>query len=393
MSKLRILILLAFFALMTMPASLARAQEAEETAVGTAVIWDSGAVNDSITYTMTDIPAAAEGWVYVGWLINSDSTLKLNTGGAIEVPTTGSVNHSYTSPDGDDLIALYNKVAITVELEADADAASPAGEVVYAHVVPIGAMAHIRHLVSSWPPGEENGILTDLKAQLDVAVLHATLAKNSTDLSGVAAHIEHVINAIEAAGGPNYGDVNGDGVTQDVGDSVGVLAHADNRKHGPFAAGAAADDDIIVDGAGFVDINGANAAAWATEARDQALGILDETSLTLAKVFLGPGANTVISRLEAARDGFDTDGDGTIESVAGEGGAAQAYVEAQLMATYTLRPGGLGAPVGVGPNIGLPSVGDSSVPGLAQAALLASIVFLGTGGLILVRRRRRADNA
>jgi hypothetical protein len=331
--------------------------------------------------------------VYVGWLISSDSTLKLNTGGAIEVPSTGSVNHSYTSPDGDDLIALYNKVAITLELEANADAASPAGEVVYAHVVPIAAMTHIRHLVSSWPPVVENGILTDLKVQLDVAVLHATLAKNATDLVGIRQHLEHVINAIEGPNGPNYGDLDGDGLTQDFGDGIGVLKHAEDRQHGPFAAGAAAGDDIIVDGAGFVDIDGANAAAWATEARDQALELMDQTSLTLAKVFLGPGANTVISRLEAARDGFDTGGDGTIESVAGEGGAAQAYVEAQLMATYTLRPGGLGAPVSVGPNIGLPSVGDSSVPGLAQGALIASLVLLGTGGLILVRRRSTANNA
>ena len=285
-------------------------------------------------------------------------------------------------------------MAITAELEADADAAAPAGEVLYSHAVPLGAIAHIRHLLSSWPPGEANGILTDLKVQLDVAVLHANLANNSTDLAGIAAHIEHVINAIEAAGGPNYGDVNGDGEIQDVGDDVGVLAHAQNRQHGPFAAGEAASDDVVVDGAALVDITGKNAEDWATLARDIALNALDQTGITLAKVLLGPGANTVISSLEAARDGFDTDGDGTIESIAGEGGADQAYVEAQRMATYTLRSGGFAAGDSVaGPGIGLPSVGDTSVPGLAQAALIASLVLLSTGGLILVRRRRTRTNA
>ena len=405
MSKLSILILLAFFALMTMPASLARAQEAtpvlisEEAAAGTAVIWDSGAaLNDSITYSMTDIPAPAAGTVYVGWLISDDGTVKLNTGGAMAVAVDGSIDHSYTSPDGDDLIAPYNKVAITAELEADADAAGPAGEVVYSHAVPLGAMVHIRHLLSSWPPIVENGILTDLKIQLNVAIDHANLAKDSTDLAGIAAHIEHVINAIEATGGPNYGDVNGDGVTQDVGDSVGVLAHAVDREHGPFAAGAAADDVVVVDGAALVDITGKNAEDWATLGRDIALTVLDQTNITLAKLFLGPGANTVISALEAARDGYDTDGDGTIESIAGEGGADQAFVEAQRMATYTLRAGGFtaadsAAPAVVGPGIGLPSVGDSGVPGLAQAALIASLVLLSTGGLILVRRRRSSTNA
>ena len=192
--------------------------------------------------------------------------------------------------------------------------------------------------------------------------------------------------------------MNGDGVTQDVGDSVGVLAHAQNRKHGPFAAGAAADDDVVVAGAALVDVTGKNAEDWATLGRDIALTSLSQTNITLAKLFLGPGAGTVISTLEAARDGFDTDGDGTIESIAGEGGADQAYVEAQRMATYTLRAGGFAAadtaaPAVVGPGIGLPSVGDSSVPGLAQAALIASLVLLSTGGLILVRRRRSSTNA
>ena len=206
MSKLSILVLLVFFALITMPASLARAQEADAVAAGTAVISDSvhdgaEATNGSITYLMTDIPDPAAGTVYVGWLISDDGAVKLNTGGAMAVADDGSIQHHYTSPDGDDLIALYNKVAITAELEADADAAAPAGEVVYSHAVPLGAIAHIRHLVSSWPPGEANGILTDLKAQLDVAVQHANLAKDSTDLAGIAAHIEHVINAIEAMDG------------------------------------------------------------------------------------------------------------------------------------------------------------------------------------------------
>ena len=84
MSKLSILILLAFFALMTMPASLAQAQDADAAAAGTAVIWDSGAaLSDSITYSMTDIPDPAAGTVYVGWLISDDGTVKLNTGGAM----------------------------------------------------------------------------------------------------------------------------------------------------------------------------------------------------------------------------------------------------------------------------------------------------------------------
>ena len=66
-----------------------------------------------------------------------------------------------------------------------------------------------------------------------------------------------------------------------------------------------------------------------------------------------------------------------------EGGADQAYVEAQLMATYTLEPG---APAPSEPV--LPEVGDSLVPLLAQIALVASLVLLVGGGVLIFRGSR-----
>ena len=66
----------------------------------------------------------------------------------------------------------------------------------------------------------------NLEAQLDVAITHANLAKGQTTIEGVHQHLEHVINAIEGLDGANYGDLNGDGTTQDFGDGVGVLGHA-----------------------------------------------------------------------------------------------------------------------------------------------------------------------
>ncbi|MCH7726038.1 MAG: hypothetical protein IH991_06090 [Planctomycetes bacterium] len=101
--------------------------------------------------------------------------------------------------------------------------------------------------------------------------------------------------------------------TQNPGDGVGVLTHAANRKHGPFAATAAPEDPVVVAGAALVDAAGANAEAWTTQARDIALNdVLDASTVALAKIFLGPGANTVISHLETARDGFrDEEGAGS----------------------------------------------------------------------------------
>ena len=408
MLKGKILILLGLLLLMALPAGVAQAQEpvliSAEISVGTAIIWDDAALSDAITFSMSGIPAAGENQVYEGWLVSDSGSRKFSTGVmAVTLPVTdgvvadlGSVNYSFDSSStgytGENLVHNFDKVVVTVEPVPDTDP-GPSDVVAYSHLIPgaaSGGMFHIRHLLTNWPPGASNGILTNLKEQLDVALLHANLSADSTDLAGIRGHLEHVINAIEGANGPNYGDLNGDGDIQDFGDGVGALAHAEDRKHGPFAVGAAADDTVIVAGAALVDTNGKNAEDWAALARDQALAALGTDNIVLARLLLGPGAYTVISSLDAARNGFDADGDGTIESIVREGGAQQAYVEAQGMATYTLVAGGLPArQPDAGPTIGLPSAGDTSVVGLAQLALVASIVLLSAGGLLLVRGRRR----
>jgi len=266
-------------------------------------------------------------------------------------------------------------------------------------------MTHIRHLLTNGPPGESKGILTNLKEQLDAAILHANLAKSEADAGNVAGlrqHIEHVINIIEGADGPNFGDLDGNGSTQNSGDGVGVLTHAANRKHGSFAAAAAPDYPVVVSEAEHVDAAGANVESRAISARDIALGSVLNADLVLAKIFLGPGYRTVISELETARNGF-LDGDGiTIED-----GAEQAYLHGQEMATYTLVAGPppvvevevevvvevvevveVEAPAPIRPGVGLPSVGDPTVRLLAPIALVASLLLLGFGGALLVRGRR-----
>ena len=268
-------------------------------------------------------------------LRNGDFAVNLHKKGAPAVYTAcGNIPAGASFYTGENLIDTYDKVVITEEPVPDSDP-GPSAVVLYSHQIPSGGIGHIRHLLTNWPPGADKGILTNLKEQLDVAIRHANLAKNSDTLDGVIQHTHHVINILEGENGPNYDISFGD-----PGDGVGAINHAIDRKHGPFAAGAAADDAVITAGAALVDITGKNAEDRATKARDIALDqVLTASTAGIAKIFLGPGGNTVVSELEAARNGFDTGGDGTIESIAGEGGAKQAYVEAQKMATYTLKAG------------------------------------------------------
>ena len=376
MSRSKLLVFFALILLMSVPAGLAQAQDATVSGSGTAIISDGEAAGDTITYAMTDVTPPADGMVYVGWLVSDDGSIKLNTG-VLTVDGDGSVSGVFISPDGENFIDTYNKVVITSEEDANADAAEPAGPAVFSHVVPVGAITHIRHLLTSWPP-TDNGILMDLKSQLSVAITHAELAGNSDTIEDVINHVHHVINIIEGEGGPNF-----DSDFANPGDGIGVLTHAENRKHARFAADAAPDDEVIAEHAALVETNGANAEMWAMEARDAAVDILGFASVTIAKTLL----STVTTTLDSALNGIEA---------SGKGGASAAYVEAQMMAIYSIEPGAPGAgDSDSGPCLGAgcPVVGDPAIPMLAQIGLIAALVFLGAGGIVLLRGRRTRTNS
>ena len=384
MFRSKLLIIMALVMLVTLPAGTAMAQEAvpvlisaeEEVSIGTAVIWDDMALSDAVTYTLDGVPIPSAGTEYVGWMVSDDGSKKLSTG-VMQLNVAGEVRHTFDRNDprytGENLIHVYNKVVITEEA-AGADPAEPAGPAVYSHAVPLAAMMHIRHLLTNWPPGDPTGILTKLQGQLDVAIRHASLAKNSDTLEDVIQHTHHVINIIEGSEGDNY-----DAAFGDPGDGFGIVNHAADSKHAGFAAGEAPDDAVINEHALLVEEYGSLSANWALLARNRALQVLT-SNLTLAKIYLGPGATTVTSYLEAARDGFLADG-----------GAKQAYEEAQRMATYTMQPGPPGPEQEVVPPP--ETVGDPSIPLFAQIALGAAALLLGAGGLLLVNGRRSRPRA
>jgi hypothetical protein len=348
--------------------------QAQTPAQGTAmaVVSDAGtSLSSRLTVTMTGAARAPEGFRYEGWLVGDDGSGPLSVG-FIAVGPGGSASLTYDSPDGANLIAAYSQFVISVEPNPDPDPA-PSADKPYMDAVPLAAMAHIRHLVVSWPAGSDTGILTDLKSQLDVAIQHSRLARDGATIDDLRTHIHHVINIIEGEGGDNF-----DAAFGNPGDGVGVLAHAGLRQHAQFAMDAAPGDPAIqMHGANVLQY-GMNSETWAVQARDEALAVLDEESLTIARTL----TNTVEGRLIAARNGI---------TATGQGGAHQAYLQAQMMAKFqapSVRGGGAG-PSQVGGMPGLPLVGDSSIPMVAQFALLGSIAMLGLGGYLMLRDRRR----
>lgn len=341
MSKL--LIIFGLVLLMTVPVSFAQAQQAFEGS-GSAVISDSLTLSDKITYSLTGVTRLAPDQSYEGWLVNS-GTGALQSTGLMTVDGSSKISHSWVSPDGDNLIEDYDTVVISVEPVPDSDPGSPSSIKPFSASISPEAMTHIRHLLVSWPEGDDAGILTNLNIQLDVAIQHVDLARNSATLDDVLLHTQHIINVVDGDGFPS--------------DDIGIVAHAQDRKHAGFAGPSVAAEGANVEAAG------ANAEKWALEAKDGAEGVLTQSSITIAKALL----NSVAGRLDAARNGI---------SATGMGGGEQAYVSAQKMATYSLSTGG----------ITTPSVGDATVPMLAQMLLAGSLSLLVAGSFLFYRSRR-----
>ena len=385
MSSLKWIVLTAFVMLVALPAAQMLAKTSVDGS-GTAVISDDQALSDAITYSLTGVAQPSSGRAYVGWLVSDDGTGKLSTG-PITVGSDGTISHVFNSGSsrysGDNLIAKYGKVMITEEA-VGSDPDQPVGQVVFSHQINASANKQIRQLLSD--DGSGAGSLTQLKAQLTVALGHSSLANNqSNSIAQIKTHLESVVNAIEGPSGSNYGDLDGNGTIASAGDGVGALVHAANSSSAGSLAASGAVDESITTHSALVGTNIGNSIDFAKLAVSEALVAVNKTDVNTARIY----AARINGLVQDALDGVDTNRDGAVSSVSGEGAADRAYLEAQLMATYTLDNGVVPTPA---PE--LPKAGDEMLPLMAQMSILAGFVLLVVGGSLVMSvrlARRRVD--
>ena len=353
MSRTKLLILFFIVTIMTIPVGAVLAQTS--VAKGTAIISDANASGDSITVALTGLGALADGQAYEGWLVSDDGSATVSLG-VMTVSSAGAISHTYTSPGGENLLLSYNKFAVTTE---------SGGEYAIIDEIPIGSMEHIRHLLID--DGSGAGILPTLQGQISLASSQAITAKASASLGDLKSNLQKVVDTISNDGG--------------------VISLARKRNHSSLATSGADDASVAMKAAAnLVEQYGLNVETWATEALSAADTIDGTTDLDVAKVLM----NQVIGALDAAANGIGTNG-----------GAAQAYIQAQIMATYqvpgrpvyvaptpTPAPAPTATPVPPVEEPELPVVGDTSVAKIAQIGLLTSLLLLTSGGFILMRNRR-----
>ncbi|MBI3980163.1 MAG: cupredoxin domain-containing protein [Chloroflexi bacterium] len=350
--------------------------------LGNAVGRDAKAQSDQITFTMSDVTPPSTGTVYEGWLVSDDGATKWSLG-PIAVRGDRRVSHTFAHPEGANLLALGNRIAITLEPSPKTDP-TKTGPVVFMAEIPTPVMAHIRHVSSAWAAAPNGtAFAVGLRRQIDLAATHALLADNEAkagNMAGARWHAEHVVNIVEGSKGSNYGDVNRDGRTENPGDGFGVLAYNQGaHDHAGFAAaqsGASAETKLH---AGHVRIGAQNVTGWTSAARDAALRIQYAGDIDEARRLVG----VMVDSTQAARLGKDANGNARIELAIGEAGVPVVYEHAQNMAWFSLQP--VAGPTALPSQ--LPRTGDAGTLLLATAGLFGA---LATAAGFWLRRRQPA---
>lgn len=343
MSMSKLLITLGLILLMAMPFAAVYA-DSDYSGSGTAVISDAGAMSDKVTITLSGLTELEKGMAYEGWLVDSASGDKVSVG-ILSAPM-GNIDHTWTSPDGANLLAMYDCVVISVESMPDDDPAEWA-DVAFLDTIDEGAIEQIRGLVVG-----DSSTLHMLQMQVSMAMMKVEEAQAADS-----------IDALKAATEEAVGMVDGDD---------GIASLASSASASAMAAMDASGRESVDMYAKKVMASSDNVSAWAMAAKDDAAAVMAEDNLDTAKTLL----NIVNGKLMAAADGIEaTD----------MGGANDAYMQAQKMATFSLP-----APAAA---VAAPAVGDTYVPTAMQIMLFVALMLILGGGVMLYRERRHDAKA
>ena len=341
----KLLIALSLIVLMSLPLATAYADGHAYSGAGTVVISDGGAMSDKVTFTMSGVSVPESGMAYEGWLANSGSDEKVSTGVMTVLPD-GSISHSWSHPDGANLLALYDTVVITVESVPDDDPA-PSEVMAFSTTLPSELLDPVRELVVG-----EQAVVPMLQAQISAAMGKIDDAQAAESMDALHAATQEAVDIIDAE----------DGI-------IALAAKTEELGSEVYQAALLA---LVKDACECVMKSGENIQAWAMAAKEDAAAVMAEDDLNTAKILL----NIVNGKLIAAADGVEA---------SGMGGASDAYTNAQKVATFTLP-----APTA---QAAAPSVGDAHVPAAMQIMLFVAIALLIGGSGLLYRARRISAGA
>jgi hypothetical protein len=257
----------------------------------------------------------------------------------------GSFTLTYLDPESRNLLEGFNRMEVTLEAIPD-PSPNPSETVVYSSGVPLGALAHIRHVLVKFG-GNPNEIGMGIgflrtSALIDDAGQALETAFDAGDEKNARASAEAMINLIVGKQSPDFKDWDKNGKVANPGDGFGLLLNGNQTgyiegtiTHAELAAAAEDATGNIIFHSEHVAISGKNVEEWATQLRDVARRILDSPQGQIPEADI----RLAVSLAAQIRYGLDLDGNESVDPVAGEGGAITAYEHAGYMADMQILEG------------------------------------------------------
>jgi serine/threonine-protein kinase len=288
------------------------------------------------------LPTPSAGKAYRAWLVNSASGASLSLG-PLTPDAQGNTAFKVSVAGNANLLALYDTFIVSSEA-LGTNPTTPSAEVVVSGQEPPQALIPIRRLLVRAPDApNQTALAVGLYTQVGALYRGTELMNKSYgagDLAGLKTQAEEIVNLIEGANGPHFGDLDQNGTVANGGDGYGLLENGaqpgylkSTRDQAAQAAAAPDATDSIKQHAQNVAITVQNVQDWVTPIRDKALALLAATDLKAA----GPLAGEIRVLADSAYNGVGLAADGQPVPKPGSGGALTCYQEAQLLAAMAVR--------------------------------------------------------
>jgi hypothetical protein len=318
--------------------------------MGRVAFLDSYLVMDKVVVTLSNLPKPEVGSHYEVWLLAQGGEVRRNIG-AVTVDEAGQGQLSFSDPNQNNILSAFDQVEVTLEVDNDPKPNEPSEEVVASSVFPPLALTHVRHITVGFQTAPNATALvqglwiTAETLNTSATELKEAFEENNEEL--VRLKTEEIINQI--AGNANtsqHRDWNADGTVNDPSDGFGLLHNGDpgytdqgyiaqTISHAKFAAQAIDSTTSIKNNSAKLVTCGDNMTGWSEQ-------ILEKV-LQLQKMPFGAEMEPLILGVEKLSEqnlfGVDTNGNGVIEPIVGEGGADTAYEYAYFMAEMPLLSG------------------------------------------------------
>lgn len=311
---------------------------------------DFNDVMDRAILNITGLPQLQPGKHYEAWYLSQGGEVRRNLGTIQIQGESGQL--SYSNPDALNLISQFDQIQISIEPDNDPAPDQVSEEIVASSVYPPLALVHIRHIVVSFGSAPDGIALIQglwgTTDSIDTSVYELNNAFAAGDEATLRLKTEEIINQLVGSNNAElYKDWDGDGNIVDPASGYGLLLNgepgsADEQgyipltiSHVEFAANAADATEQIqqTSDAMLICIN--NLEGWSKQMLDltlklQSMPFDQSMEATIAEIQL------LSSRMLY---GEDSNKNGRIEAIVGEGGADGAYEQAYKMAEMPLLPG------------------------------------------------------